>query len=56
MVLREAVGILASVAAIGGIALLVGVLVRLSWDAKIGYPDPSPKPGAPHADEVLREA
>lgn len=54
--LKQAVGFLASFAAIAGLALLIGVLVRLSWDAKIGYPAASPEPGAPRADEVLREA
>jgi hypothetical protein len=54
--LKQAVGFLASFAAIAGLALLIGVLVRLAWDAKIGYPAASPEPGAPRADEVLREA
>ena len=55
-VLKQTVALLASVAAIAGLALLIGVLVRLYLDAKIGYPTPSSEPGSPHADEVLREA
>ena len=45
--LKQAVGLLASVVAIAVLALILAVLVRLSWGQQKGYPAPSPEPGSP---------
>jgi hypothetical protein len=44
--LRQAVGLLASVVAVAVLALILAVLVRLSWGQKKGYPAPSPDTGS----------
>jgi hypothetical protein len=49
--MKQAVGLLASVAGIGTVALFIGVLVRLSWNPKTVYPVPTPdKPGSPKTE------
>jgi hypothetical protein len=54
---KQAVGLLASVAGIVGVALLLGVLVRLSWDSRSGFSLPSPEDKhPPKTDKVLHEA
>ena len=55
--MKFAVEILASAAGIAAVALLLGVLVRLTANAGTAYFGPSPdRPVPPPSDEVLREA
>jgi hypothetical protein len=55
--MKQAVGFLASVAGIGILTLLLGVLVRLSWDTRSGFSLPSPEDKQPaQSDKVLHEA
>lgn len=57
MVLKQAVGILASAAGIAGVALLLGVLARLSWDSRDGFSVPSQDGNsAAPPNKVLHEA
>ena len=44
--LRQAVGLLASVVAVAVLALILAVLVRLSWGQQKGYPAPSSDTGS----------
>ena len=54
--LKQVVGLLASVVAIAVVALILAVLVRLSWSPRKGYPAPSLDPASSSADKVLRKA
>ncbi len=54
--LKQAVGLLASVVAIAVVALILAVLVRLSWSPRDGYPAPSPDPASSKPDKALRKA
>jgi hypothetical protein len=50
--MKQAIEVLASAAGIAGIALLVGVLVRLSWGGQSGCTVPSPNEQRPATHKV----
>ncbi len=55
--LKQVVGLLASVVAIAVVALILAVLVRLSWGSRKGaIPVPRLDPASSRADKVLRKA
>lgn len=56
MMMKQAVGFLASVAGIVVLALFVGVLVRLSWNTQTYPPRPTDRPDPSQPEKVLREA
>lgn len=51
--LKQAVGIFASIVALGIVGLSLGVLVRLTWSTSNGYHAPAQNP-SPEPDKALR--
>ena len=52
---KQAVGILASIVAVGVVGLSLAVLVRLAWSSSNGYHFPAPNPSS-EPDKALRKA
>ena len=53
---KQVVGFLASVVAVAVVALILAVLVRLSWSPQDGSPAPSADRDSPRTHKLLRKA